>query len=372
MSVSIRFNTKANRQFFITLNKRVQAYFKETGKSPHADTQMVIKTFVMLATYFVPFGLILTGWLPLWAMLLATVVMGAGMAGIGMSVMHDANHGAYAKNKTLNTIIGYMLNVVGGTRYNWIIQHNVLHHTYTNIPETDGDIAGAGVIKLEVTKPPKKIYRYQHIYAWFLYGLMTFFWVTVKDFKQLVQFSKQGLRAGKHDNVAKEWAILIATKVVYYAVMLGLPMLLLDIALWQWFIGFFVMHFTGGIIMSVVFQLAHVVEHTEQPMPDEEGKMQYNWAVHQLHTTANFARKNRFLNWYVGGLNFQIEHHLFTHICHVHYPKLSEIVKETAEEYGIPYYEFKTMREAVGSHYRMLKQLGAATEVPQRPTKQAA
>ncbi len=372
MSISIHFNTQSNRQFFITLNKRVQGYFKDNNISPNANAGMVFKTISMLVMYFVPFAFILAGVMPLWAMWASTIIMGIGLAGIGMSIMHDANHGAYSKKKWVNTLLGYALNAVGGTRYNWIIQHNLLHHTYTNIPETDGDIAGAGVVKLEVTKPPKKMYKYQHIYAWFLYGLMTFFWVTVKDFKQLVQFHKQGLKAGKQDNYAKEWAILIVTKVVYYGVMLGLPMLLTDLTFLQWLIGFFTLHFTAGIIMSVTFQLAHVVETTEQPLPDAEGQMEHAWAVHQLHTTANFARKNKLLNWYLGGLNFQVEHHLFTHICHVHYPALSDIVKATCEEYNIPYNEYRTMRSAIKSHYKMLKTLGHMTEIPVNPHSKAA
>ena len=116
----------------------------------------------------------------------------------------------------------------------------------------------------------------------------------------------------------------------------------------------------AGFILALIFQLAHTVEGTSHPLPNELGVIENDWAMHQLQTTANFSRKNRFLSWYVGGLNFQVEHHLFPYISHVHYPEISEIVRTTAEEYGVPYLENKTFIGAVKSHFRFLYQLGKA------------
>lgn len=358
MSISIRFNVRENRDFVRTLTKRVNEYFRTNNRTQHANTEMVLKTITFNLLYFGPFVAMLIFPVPGWAMLLACFVMGVGISGIGMGVMHDANHGAYSGKAGINKTIGYILNAVGGAKHNWIIQHNLLHHTYTNVPEVDYDIEGGGVIRLNHVKKLRGIYKFQHIYAWLLYGLMTLTWVTFKDFKQLVMFEKMGLKTSSDQNLRREWVVMIASKIVYYSYVLVLPMLLMDITIWQWLLGFTIVHVTAGVIMSVVFQLAHVVENIPQPQPDAEGNLSSAWAVHQMETTANFAKKNRFINFMVGGLNYQVEHHLFPHICHVHYPKIAPIVKATAEEFNVPYNEFPTMRSAIKSHYMMLKQLG--------------
>jgi linoleoyl-CoA desaturase len=134
--------------------------------------------------------------------------------------------------------------------------------------------------------------------------------------------------------------------------------MLLGITWWKVLVGFFVMHYTAGLILSIVFQLAHVVKETTNPVPNENGEIENTWAIHQLFTTTNFAPKNWIINWYTGGLNHQIEHHIFPNISHVHYGKISKIVKETAKECNLPYYEYKTFRSAVIAHFKHLKELG--------------
>jgi len=124
------------------------------------------------------------------------------------------------------------------------------------------------------------------------------------------------------------------------------------------------MHFIQGITLAVVFQLAHVVEGATFPAPDEKGDIMNNWTIHQLNTTANFAMKSPLAFWFFGGLNFQVEHHLFPHICHIHYPQLAPIVKQTANEFGISYHENTTMWDAIKSHTRMLKLLGRFDVLP--------
>jgi linoleoyl-CoA desaturase len=141
-----------------------------------------------------------------------------------------------------------------------------------------------------------------------------------------------------------------------------LPIFIGGISWWKVLLGFAVMHYVAGLILSIVFQLAHIVEETDNPMPNELGEMENTWAIHQLYTTANFAPKNRFVNWFTGGLNYQIEHHIFPNISHVHYKKISEIVKQTAQEHNLPYHEFRTMRGAIAAHFKHLKELGMKPE----------
>jgi linoleoyl-CoA desaturase len=349
----------SDRDFTTTLNKRVSAYFKERNISRHANPEMVVKTIIMFGLYFIPYVLIVTSSVTHFGWLIAlVVVMSFGFAGIGLAVMHDANHGAYSGNATLNTIIGYSLNLIGASMFNWKMQHNVLHHTYTNIHDEDEDIGSRGVLRMSPSTKWKLMHRYQFIYAWFLYGFMTIVWVMTKDFNRLARYQKSGLMKKYNANATREWIILCGTKIFYLGYMMAIPLLFTNLLWWQILIGFFILHYLAGFIMAIIFQPAHVIEGTTFPLPDENRALQNNWTVHQLLTTTNYSGASRWFSWYVGGLNFQIEHHLFPSICHVHYRKIAGIVKETAIEFGLPYKSVKTFLGALVKHTRLLRQLG--------------
>lgn len=365
--------------FFSTLNKRVNEHFKTNGISRHANAEMVFKTVFMLALYFVPFFLIMTGVVSnVWGMFLLCLVMGTGIAGIGLSIMHDANHGAYSKKPWLNNLLGYTLNIVGGNAFNWKVQHNVLHHTYTNVHDADEDISPRGVLRMCPDSPWRPMHRFQHRYAWFFYGLMTLVWVVTKDYMRIIKYNNDGLVKKQKTSIAKEWAILIGSKVLYLSYTIALPIILLPVAWWQVLIGFFAMHYVAGFILAIIFQPAHVIDGTEYPMPDDNGNLENSWAIHQMITTTNFATDNYLFSWYVGGLNMQVEHHLFPTICHVHYRKIGPIVRQTAEEFGIPYKSIPTFFGAIALHAKMLQELGKepvpapATEVVTTPAPAAA
>ena len=202
------------------------------------------------------------------------------------------------------------------------------------------------------------MHRYQHLYAWFLYGLMTLSWVINKDISQLNGYRKEGAKMGSKWTYGQLFFFLVISKIIYFAVIIAVPVLVLPFQ-WYWIIlGFVIMHFTTGFILTVIFQTAHVVPDVEYPMPDEKGTMENNWAVHQLITTSDFAPKSRVFSWYIGGLNYQVEHHLFPNVSHVHYRKISGIVKSMADKYGLPYHVQPGFLKAVGEHARMLKKLG--------------
>ena len=355
----VKFINKDKTDFFPTLSVRVNQYFKDNNISRYANAEMVLKTIGILAIFFVPYGLLISGYLSLPLMFLMACIMGVGKAGIGLSIMHDANHGGYSSNPMINKFVEFSMYIVGGNRYTWKLQHNVLHHTYTNIYGMDEDIdPPKGLMRFS---PEAKHYlhqKYQHIYSVFFYGLMTFFWASGKDFLQLYRYKKKGLVKGPKYKMAKEIGILIVSKIVYYIYLLYIPMMLLDITFGQWFIGFFCMHFIAGVILALIFQMAHAITETKFPVPDDKRNIENEWAVHQMYTTANFARSNKLLSWYVGGLNYQVEHHLFPKICHIHYSKLATIVKNTAEEFGLPYHDHPTFVSALKSHFKLMKELG--------------
>lgn len=356
---TIRFisTDKTEKRFVSVLRKNVNDYFKSNGISTKANAKMVIKTIVLLSLYIVPYVLILTVSMNSWLALGLTVLMGIGIAGVGMGVMHDACHGAYSKRHWLNNLLAGSLYLLGSNVLNWKIQHNVLHHTYTNVSGMDEDIDDKGPIRLSQYKPLKWYHKYQYLYAFLFYGLMTISMLT-NDFTRLYKYHQKGLIKSQNKKVWKEMIKMLFRKVMYLLGIIGLPLWLTDYSIWQITGGFFIMHWVASIILSFVFQMAHVVEGAEQLMPEKE--MPTDWSIHQLHTTSDFARDNKLLSWYVGGLNFQVEHHLFPNICHIHYKHIALIVQQTAAEFGIPYHVQPTFRAALVSHIHRLKELGKA------------
>lgn len=344
--------------FFSTLRKRVDSYFKENNISKHYNTTMVIKTIVMLSAYLLPFLFILIFNPSFKIALVLWTIMGFGLAGVGMSVMHDANHGAYSSNSRVNYWLGHTLNLLGGSVFNWKLQHNVMHHTYTNVLDYDDDIADKLILKFNPHTKVRWYHKLQVVYAFLFYGILTLYWALLKDFIQFNKYTKQGVNTSRKEQNRIIWFKILMSKVVYMTVMFVVPVYLLHIPFSQILVGFLVMQFIAGVVLTVVFQLAHTVEGTTHPLPDETFTIENNWAIHQMNTTVNFSRKNKWISWYVGGLNFQVEHHLFPTICHVHYPAVSEIVKNTAVEFGVPYLENPTFGTALMSHIRAIINFG--------------
>lgn len=351
------FSNQDNLKFFRTLNSRVNAYFKDNNIQKTGNWKIHLKTIILFTIFLAPYFLILTLEMPVWQQLVLNIIMGIGMAGIGMNVMHDGNHGSYSTKSWVNKFMGGSIYILAGNVYNWQVQHNVLHHTYTNILGHDEDLDAGRIIRFSQNAAWFKFHKFQHYYSFFLYGLLTFNWSLTTDFKQMRNYLNRKLSYGEPQTPKRLWTVLVITKIIYALIWVVLPMVF-GVTWWKVLIGFFVMHYAAGLILSIVFQLAHVVEETANPIPDQNGEMENTWAIHQLYTTANFAPKNKIVNWFTGGLNHQIEHHIFPNISHVHYGKIAEIVKQTARECNLPYHEFKTMRSAVIAHYKHLKDLG--------------
>src|SRR5690554_2668202 len=274
----VTFNNKQSREFSKVVKARVDEYFRQAGISKHANAQMVIKTIVLLTLYFSAYFLILSGQLSLGTMWFLTAVMGVGMAGIGFSISHDALHGAYSSNKKLNKVLGLTFDLMGANGYIWKITHNVIHHTYANIHGHDEDLEVAEFIRLSPHSEHKAVHRVQHILAFFAYSFATLLWVFIKDY---MYFFKSSL--GPYENKShpvSEWITLIVTKLLYYTYTLVIPMLVLDITWIQLIIGFLTLHLTAGLILGIIFQLAHVVEETDHPVPNEENMIDEHWMIH--------------------------------------------------------------------------------------------
>ncbi|GJM34719.1 MAG: fatty acid desaturase [Saprospiraceae bacterium] len=351
------FGKLKKENFHKDVREKVDQYFQSKNISKNANTEMVVKTILILAGWAITYMLILSNLLSPWAVFGLALLHGFCTAMIGLNIGHDAIHGAYTNNPKLNKRIGLFFNLVGANDYVWNISHNIVHHTYTNIPHHDEDIHQIPILRMEPTQERWWIHRFQHIYAFFLYGLASISWVFIKDY---VKFFQHQLGGHYRETFPKrEIFRLFFFKAIYYTVFLVIPLLVIDFP-WYWILaGFFAAHFVEGFTMAIIFMLAHIIEGTSFPEPGPDGKVDMPWADLQMYTTSNFAAKNPVVNYLFGGLNFQIEHHLFPMVCHVHYPKISEIVKQTAKEYNLPYLEHETFFGAIGSHVRVLKKFGS-------------
>ncbi|NQV96134.1 MAG: acyl-CoA desaturase [Sphingomonadales bacterium] len=344
--------------FSKTLRKRVNAYFKTNGISRNANKSMLTKTVLMLSLFFAPLILINLGLVTTPILLFTLYIFtGLGMAGIGMGIMHDAIHGSYSKNKKVNHILGLTLNIIGANATVWRIQHNILHHTYTNIEHADDDINAPFFLRFTPHAKKYWSHKFQHIYIWFFYCLATISWITTKDFVRLNRYHNMGFLSKKNEfrNALIE---MVGWKLFYYSYALIIPIIVVPLP-WQIvLLAFLSLHFVTGLLISIVFQVAHIIPSADFPLPDKNGIIAGDWYAHQFATTSNFAPRSTFFSWLIGGLNYQIEHHLLPNVCHVHYKELSKIVADTAEEYGMPYNTKSSFASAIWSHTKMLRQLG--------------
>ena len=354
----IKFNGQQHPEFFAVLTRRVNDFFDEQKIGRHANAAMWLKTIIIVLLYLIPLAMLMMGKADtLWMQYGLWALTGLGMVGIGLAIMHDANHGAYSNKTWINDFFGGLLNIVGAYHVNWKIQHNVFHHTYTNIVGHDEDIRKT-IIRFSPKHPFFAAHRFQAFYAIILYMIFPFVWILSKDFEQYSRYSKENLypRMGRSNRRALIEIIVI--KAIYWPTTLLLPIMMSKFGIGHTLMGFFIHHFISGIILAFATQPAHLGDDMEFFSSEENnGSMENSWAIHQLKTTANFAEKSRFTAWFIGGLNFQIEHHLFPTVCHVHYKKISKIVRQTAEEYNLPYKSHPTFLDALRSHFGHLNRL---------------
>ncbi len=353
----VKFNNKV-KPLRDLLDERIKEYFKTAQIPEKGNWTLYSKTIILftllLATYFsTVFFLPQTWWL-----LVPFAFIGFVKASIGFNVMHDAAHGSYSRNLKLNNFIAFMGgDFIGGSTFFWKIKHNILHHTFTNIDGIDDDIAKYPTFRLSPEQEPKWFHKYQWLYGVPLYSLLSLNWIVADDWFKLL---RKKINTTPITTIkAKDRFWFVFGKLLNISVFIVVPFIFLP---WQIaLVGYLVMHATLGVTLAVVFQMAHIVEHTDFPVPDEStNRIENEWAAHQVATTANFAMKNKAISWFVGGLNYQIEHHLYPRISHIHYPNISKIVQETCEELEIKYHAFPTFWQAFVSHIRFLKRLGTA------------
>ena len=356
------FNNKDNA-FFTSLKTSVDDYFIQNNIKKTGDWRLYIKTILLVGSVIGIYLLIMLGNLAAIYNVLLCIPLGYLMACIGFAVMHDANHGSYSTNSTLNDFVGLSANMLGASSFFWKQKHNVIHHTYTNVDGIDDDIAKSPIIRQCESQKWMPAHKVQHLYLTPIYALSTLFWIFNMDFQKY--FKRKIYTTNAWDMTLKNHIIFWVTKIYYVTVFIILPIVVFGF--WGWLGGYLLANAALGITLSFVFQLAHVVEKTEfEHVPlDATKHLETAWAQHQIKTTANFAMDNKVISWFVGGLNYQIEHHLFPKVSHIHYPAISKIVAQKCAEFNLPYNYYNTLSEALASHFRVMKQLGKSQKVAQ-------
>ncbi len=357
----VTFNNR-NNVFYTALKAKVDNYFRENNLRKTGNWKLYSKTLILVPSAIAIYIILLTVSMP--ALLAVTLASLLGFIGasIGFNLMHDACHGSYSSKKWVNELVGYSLNALGGNAFIWKFKHNIIHHTYTNVDGVDDDIAKSPLMRQCASQKWVPAHRFQHIYVVLVYAISSFAWVFIMDFNKY--FSKRVYTTPLQKMSMREHLVFWASKLLYILFYIVIPV---SVVGWgAWAIGFAAMHVTLGLSLALVFQLAHVVEHVEfeATMGMDQLLIENEWAIHQVKTTANFAPDSFFVNWYVGGLNYQVEHHLFPRISHIHYPAISKLVQETCMEFGLPYHTFPTMRQSMVSHFRMMKELGKRPKDP--------
>lgn len=351
----ISFNNKHN-PFFRSLKEKVDHYFSSQKIETTGNRQLYLKGIILTLVGIVTYIALVFYTPNVWISLLLCSIMGTNMALLGFNVMHEGGHQSFSKNKWINKFSAYSLNVLGGSSLYWKVKHNINHHTFTNVEGMDTDMEVKPFMRLHDNQDQLWFHRFQHYYWVFLYGFTYIVWIFVDDFQK---YFTGNIAPGSEGKTLprKEHIIFWTTKLLYVGVYLLVPMYMIGFV--PTIVGFAVMTFVCGICISVVFQMAHIVEETNFPKPDSiTNKIEKEWAIHQIETTANFETKNRTLSWLLGGLNFQVEHHLFPKISHVHYPAINVFVKQTCLEFNIPYLEAPTFFSAICSHVKHIKRLG--------------
>ena len=340
--------------FFDALNERVEAFFQEQGVKQTGNWKIISKTAVLFGAAISSFVLLLI--FNQWYMqVLLWSILGLSFAGIGFNSMHDGAHGSYSSKRWLNSAMGYTLNAIGGNVFFWKLKHNQLHHVFTNIEGMDDDLDIKPFMRTNEGQKRYWFHKFQFLYWFVLYGLTYIFWVYYNDFSKY--FGRKIGETPIRKIPVREHVIFWISKAFYIGVFFVVPVVVLG---WkEAILGYLLMSFVCGWVIAVVFQLAHVVDGASFHIPAVDGdSLKDEWAIHQVKTTANFATKSKLVSWICGGLNFQVEHHLFPRISHVHYPKINKIVRDTCREFGVQYREFPNVWQAVKAHVSLLKQLG--------------
>lgn len=334
------------------LRSRLDRFFADQNISPKADRSMWVKIATGLAV-------LVGSWIAIyafrpdsWRFIALYVFGGLAQTFLLLNIAHDSNHNAISSVPFVNKTLNYVFDLCGISSYMWRILHHRGHHSCINVHPEDDALTGRGLLRFTPHEPRTRVQRFQHIYAFVLYALFSLDYVFVRDFECFFFPSHAYL---KRNHPAREYAILFAGKGFYLTYMLILPVVVLGKSPLLVAAAFLLVHLIIGLTVALVFQTTHTVDSTYFP----SGRGEFDDGVYHIFaTTADYATASPIVGWLAGGLNHHVVHHLCPFVCHTHYGHLTRIVKETAEEFGVPYREHPTMTRAIWHHLILLRQLG--------------
>ncbi len=347
--------SRTHDEFVRTLRQKVDDYFIKNKLKQTGNWKLFSKTIILLLSISTMYVVLVFFTPPVWISLILCSLVGLNAAAIGFNVMHDGAHGSYSRKTWVNQLMSYTLDMLGGSSKFWKTKHNVVHHSFTNIDSHDEDIEIKPFMRLSEHQKKYWFHKYQHFYWWFFYCLTYFWWVGVRDFSKYKsrKIASSELPELKFKDHVEFWI----GKVFYFTIFWVIPIYKLGFL--NFAVGYGITLASAGLCLALIFQMAHVVEDLDFPKLGDDNKVGTAWVIHQLNTTSNFSTRSAFLRWFTGGLNFQVEHHLYPRMSHVHYPQISKIVKAVCQEYNVKYNEQRTFFSALKSHVLHLKRVGS-------------
>ncbi len=358
----IKFQKEENPLFFKTLQSRIDDYFKTNQIAKTGNRAAYTKAILLVASYLACYTSILFS-VSLFQLYLSYALMGSHTIFVALNIAHDAAHNTFSKHKSVNDFLLFTFDFLGANGYLWRLKHVHSHHPHVNIPDMDGDIKQSNLVRIFPNAPFLNFHHYQYLYMPVLYLFYTLNWLLFRDFRDFFNTDISGKPHLQHH--WKAYVRLFLGKIYYVSVLIILPSWWLPFSVGQVLLGFVLLHFAASMTVAMALVSAHVGEYSVYPAPDKNGMMPHSWAMHQIATTTDFAIHSPVVTHLFGGFNHHVVHHLFPNICHIHYPKLTKILRATCQEFEVTYNLNPTLADAIGSHLRFLKmrsQQGLAVE----------
>lgn len=355
---AIRPRFAADSGFHADLKRRVAAYLEVQGAGgDQHEVFLTLKALGILMALGVTYGVLVFAPVTMWQACGLALLCGVLAALVGFNIQHDGGHKAFSRRPWRNRVAAASLDLIGASSYLWHWKHAVFHHGYANVSGHDTDISVGSLVRLEPHQQRLAHHRWQHVYIWLLYGLMAVRWQLYDDLREVVNGAIGPHRIPRPRGWAMAW--FVVGKAVFVGLVLVLPMWFHPV--WAVLLLYGLASYALGTVLALVFQLAHNTAVCDFPLPSAaDGRMDRSWAEHQVATTADFARGSRWATWLLGGLNFQVEHHLFPQLSHLHYPALSGIVEATCRDHGVAFREHPSLWSGLVAHFRWLRNLGLA------------
>lgn len=329
-----------------------EKFFKEKGVNYTGNWKLYSKSLIIGFGFILLYSLIVFTSISIWIKVLLLIPFGINVAMIGFNIMHDGGHDSFSSQRWVNIITANSLNILGGSAHIWNVKHNQVHHTNTNVHGHDNDIDNT-IIRVHPEQEYHWYHKFQHIYGPFAYSLSYLFWIYYQD---IAKYSKGHVCGYPLRFSFWQHVIFWLSKFIHITIFILIP--LIWYSGFQVFIGYLLFTMTTGLLISFVFQLAHVVPKANMVTAIDNKFVESNNKIHQVMTTCNFSTKSRFWTWICGGLNFQIEHHLYPEVSHIHYPSLQKEVKDLFKRHNLEYNEYDTIISAIWAHLATLWRFG--------------